>query len=99
VQLGRPGVLPKLLGARLVLQSAVTLLASGADPSGRRALHGLGGVVDALHCVSMVGLAICSGQRRREGVQQALAAGGFAGAEALLVRSLPETGAALATAR
>jgi hypothetical protein len=87
VLLARPGVLPKLLGARLLLQAAVTLLASDADRSGRRALHQLGGVVDALHSGSMVGLAIWSSRRRREGTEQALVAAGFAGGEALVVRS------------
>lgn len=88
VLLWRPGMLPKLLGARLVLQGAVTLLASDADRSGRRALHELGAVVDALHSVSMVGLAILSSRRRREGTEQALVAAGFAAGEALVVRSL-----------
>ena len=88
VQLGRPGVLPKLLGGRLLLQAGVTLLASDADPAGRRALHELGAVVDGLHSASMVGLAVWSRGRRREGMQQALAAAGFAGAEAALLRTL-----------
>ncbi|MGN6754485.1 MAG: hypothetical protein ACTHJJ_18250 [Intrasporangium sp.] len=87
VQLGRPGTLPKLLGARLVLQGAVTLLASDADRSGRRALHELGGAVDTLHSASMLGLAICSRSRRREGIQQAAAAGAFAAAEVVVARS------------
>lgn len=89
VQLGRPGILPKLLGARLVLQAAVTLLAADAGPSGRRALHELGAVVDTLHSASMIGLALCSRSRRREGIEQALAAGGFAAAEVVVVRSFP----------
>lgn len=89
VQLGRSGVLAKLLGARLVLQAALTLLAAPAgDRSAQRALHELGAAVDALHAASMVGLAIWSSRRRREAIQQAVAAGAFVTAEVLVARAV-----------
>lgn len=89
VLLGRPGVLPKILGARLVLQAAATLFASaGADRTTRRALHEVGAGVDALHATSMVGLALCSARRRREASRQALAATALAAGGALVARSL-----------
>lgn len=88
VQLGRADVMAKLLGARLVLQAALTLLASpAADRAGRRSLHELGGAVDVLHASSMVGLAIWSSRRRREAIHQAVAAGVFAAAEVLVARA------------
>ena len=58
VQLGRPGVLPKLLGARLLLQAGVTLLATPApaiaEPTsvtivGDSVTHGLSGEYSCRH--------------------------------------------------
>ncbi len=89
VLLGRPGALPKLLGARLVLQAAATLFASSeADRPTRRALHEVGAGVDALHAASMVGLALCSSRRRHEASRQALTATAFAAGGALVAHSL-----------
>jgi hypothetical protein len=87
VQLARPGVMAKVLGARLVLQAAVTVLAtSHADERTRRLVHEIGVAVDALHSTSMVGLAVWSSRRRGEGIHQAVVAGAFAAAEAVVAR-------------
>jgi hypothetical protein len=87
VQLGRSGGMAKLLGARLALQAAVTLLGvSGNDRHARQSLHQVGGVVDGLHAASMIGLAAVSRRHRSEAVHQALAAGGFAAAEFIVSR-------------
>jgi hypothetical protein len=76
--LTRPGAMTKVLGARLVVQGGATLWTDD------ELAHDGGGLVDALHALSMVGLAAVSRTRRREALHAALAATGFATAEALV---------------
>ena len=66
----------RILGARHLIQA----VAVGAVPTST-ALHLGAGVVDALHSVSMIALAIADRRRRRPAAMDAVIAGLFAGME------------------
>ena len=68
----------RVLAGRQVIQAAVTL----ARPS--RRVVGAGAVVDALHSLSMVGLAARGPEHRRGGLTEAATAGALAAAGALM---------------
>ncbi|HET8600152.1 MAG TPA: hypothetical protein VFL99_07490 [Segeticoccus sp.] len=80
--LRRRNAMDRVLGARLVVQGggSVWLQQFAREP----VVHGCGGVVDALHALSMLGLAAVSRKRRREALHSALVATGFAVGEALV---------------
>lgn len=75
----RPHRMDRVLGARLLVQGAATA-ARGGDAGA----HGVGAGVDALHALSMVGLAAVSRSWRRRALVSAAGAAGFAAAEAAL---------------
>lgn len=67
-------VVLRILGARHVLQGAVTM----ARP---RSMHPLGGAVDLLHCTTMLVLAVADRRRRRAATLDAAVAALFAAGE------------------
>jgi hypothetical protein len=73
----------RILGARHLIQAVVSI-----GPSGR-AVRALGAEVDALHSLSMFGLAALNPPHRRDGLIDAVVAGCFAAAGALLTARLP----------
>ena len=74
---GRTRTVIRILGARHLAQAAVL---ANASPCA----HRLGAVVDALHAVSMVGLALVDRSHRRPAWASAADASAFAAAEYLL---------------
>ncbi|WP_162802996.1 hypothetical protein [Ornithinimicrobium avium] len=88
VQLGRPDLVGRILGARLLVQAVGTALA--ADRLHRHArggLHALGGAVDVLHGTSMLGLALVCRRRRGWALRQAAGAAVLAAGELALAVS------------
>ncbi|MBW4040980.1 MAG: hypothetical protein HIU86_02470 [Acidobacteria bacterium] len=66
-----PGGVHSVLGARQLIQGATTARLGGAS-------HTVGGCVDALHAVSMVGVAVVSSRFRRAAVVQVAIASALA---------------------
>lgn len=65
-------VVARILGARHPAQALVTM------PEGRHWLRPLGGAVDAVHALSMVGVALVHSDHRRVALTDAAVAGAFA---------------------
>lgn len=65
----------RILGARHLVQAAITL------PDRTRWLRPLGGFVDLLHALSMLGVAIVAGAHRRAALCDAAVATAFAASE------------------
>lgn len=92
VQLGRPDLVARILGARLLVQAIGTgLAADRLDRHARGGLHALGGAVDVLHGTSMLGLALLSRRRRGWALRQAAGAAVLASAELGLALSCSGT--------
>jgi hypothetical protein len=72
----------ELLAARHVVQATVTLIRPG------RKVAAVGAAVDALHSLSMVGLAAASPSHRRGALTEAVVAGGLAAAGAAIALGL-----------
>ena len=73
----------RILGARHLIQAVMSIGAPG------RAVRALGAEVDALHSLSMLGLAALDPPHRRDGLIDAVAAGCFAAVGALRTARLP----------
>lgn len=77
-----PSALDRVLGGRMLVQGVATAVKGGDELA-----HGAGGGVDALHALSMVGLAAVSRRWRRRALVSAAVATGFAVAEVALTRA------------